>query len=341
MEKYAIYKYKLTETLIRNEITSEEEVNVTKLSPEKRFELLFSMERGGEVRVQKFKRNGTSDKPPCCVLSHDSNIILLRLINEIDKDIWEECSTDAPVSKIEKTKKKSKPYGYVIIDNRPNSQIIAIQSNSVAWRNPNDVKKWLQESFNSILDTKNYGVEVSIWSKMMPSNFWDYVNKKRKKDKVYIKSMTFSFTNHKRRPDIDIKQALSSEWRHFESFIGWMDQLGGDKGEIKILPPKNEALMKRKYSDIKHMVEICMNSNYALSITFSDDITYKCNQELRAEFPMQNEQIRIDFENRQGDLFNNYDLMNWLDDVIKKTEEYNDIEEVRRKSGGKTHKQVS
>lgn len=343
MDKYAIYTYKLTSKPINNNgvLPMQTLSSVENLSLAQRFESLFSKERGGELPVQRIKKNNTADKYPCRVLNHDSNVILLRLVKEMDKDIWEELPTNNPVPKIEKTKKKSKPYCYIIIDTRPNVQIISIQSNSDAWKNTNDVKEILQESFNDLLKQRECGVEVNILSKMLPSKFWEYVDKKRHKDKVSIKSMVFSFANHKRRPDIDIKQALSSEWKHFESFIGWIDQLGGDKGEIRILPPKNDALMKRKLADIKHMVEICSNSNYALSVTFTDDITYKCNQELRAELPMKNEQIRREFELGMHDLFGSYKLLVWLDDVKEKIEGYKDVEDSKSKLAGKTQKKVS
>lgn len=340
MGKFAIYSYLLKETATRNYNLPISE-SVSHLLPEERFELLFGKERGAEVIIQRIKKNLVADKYPCQVICHDSQVILLRLVNDKDVDIWEETeSSTNPISKIEKTKRPTKPYCYVVIDTRPDSHIIAIETGTAAWRNTSIIKELLQESLNNLLNINDYGLEVTILSKMLPSNFWDYVEKKRRKDKVYIKSMTFSFTNHKRRPDIDIKTALSSEWKHFESFMGWIDSLGGDKGEIKIVPPKNEALMKRKMADIKHMVEICANSNYALSVTFSDDVTYKCNQELKAEFPM-DDKIRDDFDNGQYDLFLYFNILAWLNDVKHKTEEYDDIEEVRRKPGRDAKKQVS
>ena len=342
MEKYAIYSYKLKEKPFRNfDFSMPGEPCINRLSPEKRFTLLFGKERGAEVEVKKVKKNGNVNHYPCKVLTHDADIVLLRLVNDRDVNLWEEEeSTTNPVPKIEKTKRPTKPYCFIFIDTRPESRIIAIQSGTAAWRNTAEAKELLQESLNHLLDINDYGLEITIMSKMMPSNFWDYVNKRRRKEKVQIKSMTFSFANHKRRSDIDISTALSSEWKHLESFIGWMDRLGGDKGEIKILPPKNAELIGRKVNDIKHMIEICANSNYTLSVTFSDDITYKCNQELRAELPMK-EEIREDFDKGQHDLFHRYDIIDWIDDARHKTDEYNEVEEIRRKAGRKSRAQVS
>lgn len=342
MNKYAIYTYELTEKPRRNEILTTEEAPIEKMKPETRFELLFGKERGAELRVQKLKKNGTADKYPCQVLNHDENIILLRLIYDKNVNIWEEHPTTAPVSTIEKTKMPSKPFCYIFIDNRLGMRQIAIQSDSAAWRNTNDVKDLLQESLNRLLYTLNYGLVITIRTKMMPSKFWDYVDYKRKKEKVYIKSMVFSFTNYKRHPEIDLRSALSSEWKHFESFMNLVDSIGAGKGEIKLTPPRNNELLKdRRRADIKHMVEICMNSNYSLSVTFSDDVTYKCNDNLRAEFPMNDESLRIEFEERHHDLFHKYRLTVWLNEIKQKTEEYDDIEEVKRKPNSKDKKQIS
>lgn len=341
MEKYAIYTYQLKNKPRRREGELEfEEPLPSNLTAEQKFELLFGP-KGADVPIQKFNSSSSVDKKPCVVLNHDDNIIMLRLVNEKGKDIWEEKTTSAPVSRIEKTKTPSKPYCIIIIDNRPNAQIIAIQTGTDAWKSPNKVVDLLQGSFNWLLDVKNYGLEVSIMSKMMPTKFWDYVQKKKRDDNVYIKNMSFAFANHLRRPELDIQSALSSKWRRFDTFIEWINQLGGDKGEIRIEPPRNDALMKRKLADIKHMVEICMVSDYSLSVTFSDNVTYKCNQEVRAEMPMKDIRIRNRFEEGFKALFKPYHLTEWLDDIIEKTKQYRDVEEIRAKPVRKAKKQVS
>ncbi len=333
MDKYAIYKVGLTSKQRRGDMLMDGNVDIDKISLEDRFERLFGKKQGSEFMVKKFKKKNDAESYPCIVLRHDSNIILLRIQNPKDVDIWEEQPTRSDIPKIEKTKKQSSPYCYVIIDNRPGRQLMAIQTNNPAWRSPNQVRALLEESINWQLHVKDYGLEVNIKSKMLPTNFWDYVDKKRKKDHVTIKNMVFSFTNHRRRPDIDIKSALSSEWRHFESFIGWMDSLGGENGEIRITPPKNDALLTRKKADIKHMIEICLNSNYSLSVTFSDNITYKCNEELRAELPMEKDSYRTEFEQGYKLLFKDYSICEWLDKIYNETKKYKDVEEIKPKPG--------
>ena len=154
--------------------------------------------------------------------------------------------------------------------------------------------------------------------------------------------MTFSFANYKKRSDIDIKSSLSSGWNHLSNFIEWMDRLGGDRGEVSIIPPKGGELMKRKLADIQHMVEICANSNYALSVTFTDGITYKCNENIRAEVPMEDESVREEFEVGWKKLFTPYSLLTWIDNKVMKTiNGFQDVEEIKPKPPRKVEKQVS
>ena len=344
MEKYAIYSYTLNETPRRAELPSfGENPNIENLSLEQRFELLFGEKPGSDLPVQKIKRGG-AEKFPCHVARHEENVILLRLDKKRDVPIWEEHpSTSSPLTRIERATVKSTPYCYIIIDNRPEARLIAIQSNSAAWRNANDVKDLLQESMNWLLTTvHNWGVEVTIQTKMLPTKFWEYVDRRRKKEDVKIRSMTFSFANYKRRSDIDIKSALSSEWKHLDSFISWIDGIGGDRGEFCVIPPRGGELMTRKrLADIKHMIEICINSNYSLSVTFSDGVTYRCNENMRAEIPMENEGFREEFESGWKKFFTPYNLFIWLDNVRETTLKYEDIEEIKTKPNRKAEKQVS
>ncbi len=340
MKKYAIYTYQLTEKPKQcdGEIKFDEPEHVN-LSPNMKFETIFGSMPGTELKIMKFNKNSVDIKP-CVIIRHDMHIILLRLVNEMEKGIWEEKPTNSPITKIEKTKKPTMPYNYVIIDNRPDVQMIAIQTGSEAWKKPNVVKDLLQDSFNWIMDVNNYGLEVTIKSKMMPTRFWDYVQKKKREDKVEIKAMVFSFANHLRRPEIDIMSALSSKWRHLESFMGMVNQLGGDKGELRIEPPKNDALMKKKLADIKHMVEICMVSDYSLSVTFTDNVIYKCNEEVRAEMPM-DDVIRKEFEQGFYNLFDSCSLTKWFDEIVEKTKKYKDVEEIKTKPGRNNKRQIS
>lgn len=335
MEKYAIYRYYLTTKRVRApKFSCEGEATQDKLSAEEKFERLFGWKKGSQLKIQKLKKKGEAEKFPCFVVNHDSNVILLQLENSKNVDIWEEQPTNGPIPKIEKTKKVSTPYCYVIIDNRPNAQHIVIQSANAAWKNPDNIKDLLQESLNWLMEINDYGLEIEIKTIMLPTKFWEYVNYRRKKENVFIKGISFFFTNSKRRPDIDIKKILLKRNNHINSAIDWIDNLGGEKAELRITSPRNEAMLQRKKADIQHMIELSLASdNYSLSVTFSDNIIYQCNQEMHAEYPMDDKTIREEFADGFGDIFQNYRILLWLNNVVEHTKHYHDVEKVRPKPG--------
>lgn len=83
---------------------------------------------------------------------------------------------------------KNNPSCVVIIDNRHNRQVIAIQRTSKAWTNTNDVAAILRQSFNVLLRPK-FRIQLSIDAKYHTHEFWEVVGRYYKG----IKRVTFTF----------------------------------------------------------------------------------------------------------------------------------------------------
>lgn len=343
METYAIYSYKVKASVTMDGmLPNPDEISVSDSEYYQCFERLFAEQRGAKVNIQHVNAtNTTATKYPCQVMYHKENVIILRLEREKNVSVWEKKETGAPVANINKKKTPSNPFCYIVIDNRADSRTIAIQINKEAWKDTNQVRDLLQESFNDLLHIDHSRISVSIMTKMQPTKFWDYVNWRRKMDKVEIKSLTFSFYNHRRRPNFDIKSALSSQWNHYEAFMQMIDRWGGDEGEITLSAGKGMSLLRRKSADVKHLVELCVSSDYGLRITFTDNISYNCNQNMRAEYPLDKDinfdLIDIDF----GDLFGNKKLLVWLNKVNEFCKSYENVEEIKPKPGKENKRKVS
>lgn len=343
MDKYAIYSYELSKSVALDvTIANSGETDVSESDFYKCFERLFAEQRGAKVNIQHVNDTNTSStKYPCQVMYHKENVTILRLEREKNVSVWEKTETGAPVANINKKKKPSTPFCYIIIDNRTDSRIIAIQINKEAWRDTNQVRDLLQESFNDLLHIAGFKISVAIKTMMQPTKFWDYVNWRRKMDNVDIKSLTFSFYNHKRRPDFDIKSALSSRWNHYDAFMQMIDKWGGDDGEITLNAARGSSLLRRRSADVKHLVELCVSSDYGLRITFTDNISYNCNQNMRAEYPLDHklniDQVYKDF----GDLFGNKALLVWLNNVNEFCKSYEKAEEINPKPGRENKRKVS
>lgn len=343
MDKYAIYSYELSKSVAsEGMLPNPDEIDVNESEFYKCFETLFAEQRGAEVKIQHVNGTNTAaTKYPCQVMYHRDNVIILRLEREKNVSVWEKKETGAPVENINKTKKPSNPFCYIVIDNCADNRIIAIQINREAWKDTNQVRDLLQESFNDLLHINHSRISLTIKTMMQPTKFWDYVNRRRKIDRVDIKSLTFSFYNHRRRPGFEIESVLSSKWPHYTSFMEMIDRWGGDEGEITLNASKSGALLRRRSADVKHLIELCVSSDYGLRITFTDNISYNCNQNMRAEYPLDKE-INFDLVDKDyGDLFGNKTLLVWLNEIKLFCASYENIEEIKPKPGKESKRKVS
>lgn len=336
MDKYAIYKYTLTkQDCIQGDLTMGDEVVVPKMEHAyENFDHVFGP-KGTEVRIQKELKSGGGEKYPCHVMAHEQNIILLRLENVKSETIYELRKTAGPIPNVETKKYESYPPIYIIIDNRPDKYQIAIEIDAAAWNKTDVVRDLLQENLNREL--KPFGLTVEIWSKMQQSDYWTYVTRRRKEGRG-IKKMTFHFPNAKIRPSIESAIGLSD---HLKSLMGMINALGAAQGELTLQSPSDDFLQKKKLTDIKNMVALCASSNYSLNVTFDDDVSYRCNQYIRAELPMNIPSAITNFEIGQRTIMSEYEIERWLDWVVEQTANYQDAEQVKSKPNRKSKRKVS
>lgn len=334
MGKYAIYKYELSKgNSIQGDWTQGNEVVAPKMEHAyENFDHVFG-KTGTEMRIQKVLKSGGGDTYPCHVMVHDRNIILLRLENVKKETIFEMRQTAGPIPSVEKKQIESYPPLHVLIDNRPGKAQMAIEIYTEAWNNTQTVCDLLQENLNREL--KKWGLTIKIWAKLQKTDFWNYVTYREKHEHRGIERMTFNFRNAKLYPQINTSIVLS---KHLKSLMDMINSLGAAQGELTLQSPTKDYLIKKKLSDIKNIVALCASSDYSLSVTFDDDVTYRCNQYIRAELPM-NIAALEDFEKGQTSIENTIDQ--WLDWVVEQTENYQDAEQVKPKPNGKSKRKVS
>lgn len=338
MGKYAIYKFELTRVDgWQRELPLGEEMEIPISDhANENFERLFGR-KGSLVRVLREKRKNDFEPCPCHVLAHDNNVILLRLENVKNVIVYESQYGHGPIPQIEKKQYESNPPCRIVIDNREGKNQIAIEIESAAWSKTSIVRNLIEANFNRDLE-RLFGLHIKITSKMRTSSYWDYVDYRRKKEGRSIKRMTFSFPNANIRPSIETAIGLSP---HLRSLMRMLNDLGGAQGELTVQPPTDDVLLRRKLEDIKKMVALCASSDYSLSVTFDDDITYKCNEDLRAELPMNRAHALKDFEEGQKSTFYEYEIEEWLDWVVEQTKDYSHEEQVKPKPNRKDKHKVS
>lgn len=336
---YAVYRYELSKAdAIQGDFTQGETLVEPQLEHRyDNFEHLFG-DKGAEMRIQHEKKRGTgADKYPCYVLAHDNHIVLLRLENVKTKTVYEEQHTGGPIPRIEVRQYDSYPPVNILIDNRENRHQLLIEIDSAAWSKTTTVRDLLMENLNRELCAK-FGLQIKITSLMRSSEYWDYVTYRQREENRGIKKLVFRFPNARIRPSIEAAVGLS---QHLKSLMSLINSLGGGQGELALQAPTDNYLLRRRLTDIKKMVALCASSEYALSVTFDDDVTYKCNEDLRAELPLDRPHALDDFEHGQKNALFEYEIEDWLDSVMERCKGYQNAEQVSNKPNRNAQRKVS
>ena len=331
MDRYAIYTYKLQRASI-TEGHLDDGVQVT--TPDikhayENFERLFG-EQNNKLSICYKNQRGVETIYPCYVRAHDCHVVLLRLDNLKNVYVYEEEGV-GPIPNIKKKGHESHPNCHVVIDNREGLRQMAIEIEPAAWRDTRKVREILEEGLNKML--MRFGLFITITAKTMEEDYWKLTQRKRKLEGIKLRKITIGFDNSKLTPKAS---AIINKTMRLKSMMTMVNFLGGSKGELELMSqPGTDELLRKKLTDIKNIVELCGENSYWLALTFSDGVTFRCGERVRAELPMNPSTIKDSFAKGEEykDLYRQeHDFITWLDWVEEQTKKYSYDEEVRRNS---------
>lgn len=122
---------------------------------------------------------------------------------------------------------KNEPFVYIILNNNPEVQKIAISENSEAFSEPKVVKNILEKLFNKNL--AKFGLCVAVEQLFKKESFWKYVNS----HKYEIKLIDFKYI----KPNLaNISNSLPDDFRNFT------DNVNSKESHIIIKAPENGIL---------------------------------------------------------------------------------------------------
>ncbi|WP_407264583.1 hypothetical protein [Tenacibaculum maritimum] len=136
----------------------------------------------------------------------------------------------------------NEPFVYIIINNNPEVQKIAIRENAEAFTEPKVVKNILEKLFNKGL--KEYGLGVSVEELFKKESFWKFVQAHRQE----IKLIDFKYI----RPNMaNISKSLPEDFRNFT------DNVNSKESHIVLKAPENGILenIDKKNETINGLVE--------------------------------------------------------------------------------------
>lgn len=292
------------------------------------FESFF---RGCKLNLyRQIKKNGEEEPEifPNDILSVHDGVYLLRINNNKKKKVVEpaETTTNGVVDYEENTY-ISNPYCYVVIDNRAEKGIcqMAIQKNS-AWGDPNNVRKLLQENFNRQFCNDSIPLELTLSAKQRPSQIWEFCKQRCNEGQDSIQRISFDFPNQKK---IGTLHRIQNPKGYVKRLAQIMELTDAIKTHISMeYTDANPNKIEKHANDLANIVRLCHNKSYNLSILFRSYGLYKCDDRVRAMFPME-EKLLNSFREKWEELElsgEKYGLFDWCNFVYEQSKLYDYVE---------------
>ena len=266
--------------------------------------------------VEKLAKTGSNGKAIIYendVLAKTGEVYWWRVNNRISKDVVVRDGKDSSgANKYKETTVESLPPCNVIIDNRPNHCIIAIEKSTAFGSKPDRVRDFILETFNRKLGEK-YNLEMRIEAMMEPTEVWDFVHRKLYEEGDYIEEFTYKFENSKRVAPMSVPEMKSARLKNMKRTLEISDALRGvltmyfDRDGGKNISEKNR--------DMAEMVNLCCNKGYDILIKFKNYKTYRINDYVRRFISMENSML-LDFRQNTKFFDGTMRLLLWLDKVM-------------------------
>lgn len=297
---------------------------------EKCFESLF--DERNIPNLVKTKKKGESTRLLNTVLKKDNDILLWQVNNSIMKKIWMEDGKDGEgKNKFAEKDLESVPPCYVMIDNRPDSCLIAIEKNG-AWSKTDKLRDVILETFNNILRA-SYGLEMRIPALISPTEFWDFVHQKIREGD-YLKKLTLNFN------DPEDKSLYTSESEIIRMWFNFQQRLNADKSRLELTYGKNSISDIDMISrDLNEFVNVCLKQRYDLIATFKKFGDYNPKKAAKAKFPLNDKDI-LSFLAGPNRLSGKTVLEYWFDDVKDNIKDCYDEEDTQPKRNRKNKRSV-
>ena len=289
---------------------------------EKCFESLF--DEKSIPNLVKTNSKGESTRLCNSVFKKDNDILLWQVNNNLPKGIWKPTGKDSNGNEqYEKETVESVPPCFVMIDNRPDRHLIAIEKNS-AWSNTDKLRDVLLANFNNQLKTK-FGIEMQIGAMISPTEFWDFVHQKIKEGD-YLTKITLDFKNPK---DPSIENSTSKILKSWYNIQHLSNAL---KSKMELTYGKNSIPdIINKSKDLSELVNVCCQNGYNLSAHFKYFGKYVANQKAKAHFTMNDNKISM-FQTNARLTSDKSVLEDWFDIVNESIKDYFNESETKPQS---------
>lgn len=333
MEKHAFFIYKYYFQLSSESFLPEEEKsNDGKKNLSLALKIFESLFDNREIdNLVKTNNKGESTRLLNTVFKKDNDILLWQVNNSIMKKIWQEDGKDGQgKNKYAEISFESVPPCYVMIDNRPDSCLIAIEKNG-AWV-PDKLRDVILETFNNILRA-SFGLEMRIPAMISPTEFWDFVHQKIREGD-YLKKLILNFHDPEDKSLYTSESEIIRMWFHFQQ------RVNADRSRLELTYGKNSISDIDMISrDLNEFVNVCLKQRYDLIAKFKKFGDYNPKKAAKAKRLLNDEDI-LYFLKEPSQLFGNTVLEEWFDNVKDDIKDCYDEEDTQPKRNRKNKRSV-
>ena len=333
VNQFAIYEISISEIEQKSMFSSMDPALAVQKAPEL-FEGIFKGARKLDLQRGKKAKDGSIEAEhfPNDIISVHENVYFLRIHNNKKQKVVEKTGTSTNgVPDYEENTYISNPYCYVVIDNRYEKGIcqMAIQKNS-AWGDTNRVRKLLQHTFNREFGAAEIPLKVTIAAKMRPSKIWEFCKQRCSEGEDVIQRITFDFPNQAK---LTPRERIANPQGYIKHLSRMMELTDAIKTHISVeYSNADPEAIEKNADNLANIVRICKNTTYNLSIYFRSYGIYKCDDQVRAMYPMKQELLdsfRANWEELPYE--EKYGLFNWCNYVYEQSKQFDHVERIPTK----------
>lgn len=263
------------------------------------------------------------------ILSNSQNIHIMLISDPKDVKLTDEQQVQYDADHF--------PPCHVIFDNRENIGLLAIEKSSDAFRNNTDrLRDVLEEIISKELFQYHLKIELNI--KKQVGDFWDIVEFNRSIGD-WIKSIKFAFPNpHKTILTQINRAALESQYIQALTLVS--RALRATRGVLEFGTEDDSGLQIQNEGDLAHMVCLCCDNGYELSVLFAKSGEFKYGDEKRMlrELNLKAIEEHILQTDEDNLLWSKRYLIDWLDDIYLDSQNYIDAHTITNTRKKRTKK---
>jgi hypothetical protein len=251
--------------------------------------------------IDHFSKESSNGDHTCLsndVLRQQDEITMWRVNNKKMMKLWRPVGKDSRgIDQFEQQEMANLPFCYVLIDNRPERCLMAVEVSDAWGHKPDSLVDVVRDNFNRRLSSK-FGLAIDIRPCMKVMDVWDFMRERIRRHDDYVKRVSFTFHNpNKVGGGADYK----SPNRWLNNLLRMTEETGALQSTFAMTlgPDSTDKILERKCRNLVEVIRLCGSSGYDLQIAFAKYYAvYRVNDNVRACAELKESEL-LDFEHGQ------------------------------------------